>query len=53
VLCFETLNLKGMQRRKGTQDIRPSFWRIYTNSRVDCQKERQAGHIYRSMVSVY
>jgi putative transposase len=40
VLCFETLNLKGMQRLWGTKDIRLGFWGISTNSRVDCQKQR-------------
>ena len=53
VLCFETLNLKGMQRMKGTQNLGLGIWGIPSNSLMGCQKERQASCIYRPLVSKF
>jgi putative transposase len=53
VLCFETLNLKGMQRLWGPKISDESIRGIPENPRMGSNLEREASRLYRQMVSEF
>jgi transposase len=53
VLCFETLNLKGMQRLWGRNISDESIRGIPENPRMGGNFEREASRLYRQMVSEF
>lgn len=53
MLCFETLNLKGMQRLWGPQGVRPGPRRVSANPKVGGPEEAQTGGLHRPVVSQF
>ena len=53
VLCFETLNLKGMQRLWGRNISDESIRGIPENPRMGGNLEREASRLYRQIVSEF